>query len=131
MADILQVKSDLKSLKMAIKAIDAIMDAENKHIKRLELLKFMGEDNFTKEQIEKTESILKRLDAAKYISEANKIEAKYMGIINSLDPLDKTIILDGYINGNPYWKIGMRVGYSEEGIRKRVAKIIKLIAEKV
>lgn len=130
MADILQVKSDLKNLKKAIKAIDAIMDAENKHIKRLELLKFLGQDEFTREETERTERILKTYDASKYISEANKIEEKYMGIINTLDPLDKTIILDGYINGNPYWKIGMRVGYSEEGIRKRVAKIIKLIAEK-
>ena len=131
MTDILRVKSDLKKLKKAIKVIDSVMEAENKHIKRLELLKFMGQDDFTKEEIERTERILESLNASEYIKEANRIEEKYMSVINTLEPLDKTIILDGYINGNPYWKIGMRIGYSEEGVRKRVAKIVKEIAEKV
>ena len=131
MADILRVKSDLKNLRKAIKIIDAVMEAENKHIKRLELLKFLGQDEFTREEIERTERILQCYDAAKYISEANRLEEKYMGVINALEPIDRTIVLEGYINGNPYWKIGMKIGYSEEGIRKRMAKIIKQIAENI
>ena len=51
-----------------------------------------------------------------------------MEAINKLEPFDKTIILDGYINGKAYWKIGRDIGYTERGVQKRVSIAIELIA---
>ena len=56
------------------------------------------------------------------------LESLYMEAISKLEPLDRTIILDGYINGKAYWKIGRDIGYTEVGIQKRVNKIIEILA---
>jgi len=52
-----------------------------------------------------------------------------MDAISKLDPLDRTIILDGYINGKPYWKIGRDIGYTERGVQKRIGAIIEKLAK--
>ena len=63
-----------------------------------------------------------------YIKEATDIEAKYMSAINQLDPLDKAIVLDNLVNGIPYWKIGLKLGYTEDGIKKRINKAIRKLS---
>lgn len=73
--------------------------------------------------------MLATLDTAKYIQRATELESRYIEAINKLDPLDKTIILDGYVNGKAYWKIGRDIGYTKEGVQKRVNKIIERLAE--
>ena len=80
------------------------------------------------ELIEKELAHLDSLPICKEIEKAREIEEKYMGAIMELDPIEKSIIVDTYINGVPYWKIGIELGYSEEGVRKRLAKAIKSIA---
>ena len=63
-----------------------------------------------------------------YVEEAEKLEKKYMEAICSLDPIDKTIMLESLINGEPYWKIGLKLGYTEEAVRKRKDRIIRKMA---
>ena len=80
------------------------------------------------ELIKKEQQLLSSLDFATKIDKALSLEEKYMGIIASLDPLDRDIIVDAYIKGLPYWKIGLNIGYSDEGVRKKISKITKAIA---
>ena len=84
-----------------------------------------------KADITKIQDIISKLDIENYIKRATEIECKYWEAINSLPPLDKTIILDGYINGTPYWKLVNKLNYSEDAIKKRIPKIIENIAEAI
>lgn len=125
----MRVRRDLRNLRKLTHSIEVSLQVKERHEKRLVWLK---ERPITKEvnsDIEQIEKVLATLDIEKYISKATAIEAKYMEAINKLEPFDKTIILDGYINGKAYWKIGQDIGYSVDGIKKRVSKIIEKISE--
>ena len=43
-----------------------------------------------------------------------------MAAIGRLDALERMVIIEGYINGKPYWKIGKEMGYSERSIQNKV-----------
>ncbi len=123
-----EVKKDLKNLKSYTHAISKLKETQETHIMRIKMLERMEENPKIKTIIKRERELLSTLDVATKISEAQAIEEKYMDIIMALDPFDRSIILDAYINGLPYWKIGMSIGYSEEGVRKKISKIIKSIA---
>lgn len=127
----MRVKRDLRNLRKLTHSIEVSLQVKERHEKRLAWLKERQPTKEVKSDIEQIEKVLATLDMEKYINKATAIEAKYMEAINKLEPFDKTIILDGYINGKAYWKIGQEIGYSVDGIKKRVAKIIKKIGENV
>ena len=123
-----EVKKDLKNLRLYNRSISKLKELMTTHEMRIKMLEKMGENERIKGIIAKERSLLSSLDFATKIDNALSLEEKYMGFITSLDPLDRDIIIDAYINGLPYWKIGLEIGYSEEGVRKKVSKIIKEIA---
>lgn len=123
-----EVKRDLKSLKNYTLAINKLRETQETHIMRIKMLEKMQKSEKINSIIERERKLLSDLDIATKISEAQEIEEKYMKTILSLSPLDRSIILDAYINGQAYWKIGVAIGYSEEGVRKKISKIIKNIA---
>lgn len=123
MVDIEIIKRDLRQLRLVTHSIEAFMTMKDKHEKRLEYLSGQEVD----EEKKRIEELLKRIDIQGYIVRATSLEEKYMAAIDKLDPLDKKIIVDGYINGRAYFKIGRDIGYTEAGIRKRLDKIFKQI----
>ena len=124
-----QIRQELKLLKKIQHSIDTLIEVENSHKQRLEVLLTKKQTDSVKEDIVKIKDIISNLGTEQYIRRATEIETKYWSAINSLSPIDKTIILDGYINGTQYWKIGNKVGYSERSIQRRVPEIIKIIAD--
>ena len=124
----MRVKRDLRNLRKLTHSIEVSLQVKERHEKRLAWLKERQPTKEVKSGIEQIEKVLATLDIEKYISKATAIEAKYMESINKLEPFDKTIILDGYINGKAYWKIGRDIGYTERGVQKRVSIAIELIA---
>ena len=117
----MRVKRDLRNLRKLTHSIEVSLQVKERHEKRLAWLKERQPTKEVKSDIEQIEKVLATLDIEKYISKATAIEAKYMEAINKLEPFDKTIILDGYINGKAYWKIGRDIGYTERGVQKRVS----------
>lgn len=105
------------------------MQVKERHEKRLEILQQQKQTREVVEDIQRIKKVLSTLNIPRFIQRAAALEEKYIEAINRLDPLDKTIILDGYINGTAYWKIGRNIGYSEAGVKNRVKKIIEQIAE--
>ena len=81
------------------------------------------------DEIVKVEKVLSTLHIEENIKKATEIELRYVEAINKLEPLDKVIVLDGYINGKAYWKIGRDIGYTERGIQKRVTIIFEKLAK--
>lgn len=129
MKEINEVKKDLRELKRQTHAIKQLECAQKTHLARIKLLMGMEENERIKALIEKERASLASLNVADVVSGACEIEEKYMEAINALPLVDRGIIVDAFINGTPYWKIGLSVGYSEEGVRKKVSKIISAIAK--
>lgn len=124
-----KIKRDLRLLRKITHSIEVSLTVEKRHKERLEILRKQEQTEEVKQNIADIEAVLASLDTAKYIQRATELESRYIEAINKLDPLDKTIILDGYVNGKAYWKIGRDIGYTEVGIQKRVNKIIEILAK--
>lgn len=124
-----KIKRDLRLLRKITHSIEVSLTVEKRHKERLEVLRKQQQTEEVKQNIADIEAVLATLDTAKYIQRATELELRYIEAINKLDPLDKTIILDGYVNGKAYWKIGRDIGYTEVGIQKRVNKIIEILAK--
>lgn len=131
MAKIETVKKELRSLKNTNAIIRALERTQLSHIKRIEMLRRLDPSPQVLEAIKREEAMLGQLNISKYINESRTTEERYIDAINTLEPVDKAIILDSYINGRAYWQIGQKIGFSEEGVRKRVKKIISTLADKV
>lgn len=125
-----EVKKDLRELRKYTHAIKQIEMAQRTHLARIKLLEGL-ESEKARALIENERRLLSLTDPTSEIERACAIEEKYMSAINALPLVDKGIIVDAFINGTPYWKIGLAVGYSEEGVRKMVSKIISKIAQTV
>lgn len=126
---ILTIKQDLRQLRKLTHSIEAYLEMEKRHKARLELLKTIPKQETSILEIDKIEKILKSINVKKHIEQASMLEEKYMKAIDKLDPLDKTIIIEGYINGKAYWKLGKEIGYSTTGIQNRINVIIRQIAK--
>ena len=123
-----EVKKDLKNLKSYTAAINKLKSAQETHLMRIKMLERMTPKESTARIIEKERELLESLDVSIKIEQAQAIEEKYMSAILSLDMLDRNIMIDTYITGLTHWKVGLANGYSEEGIRKKISKIIKKLA---
>lgn len=123
------IKQDLRQLRKLSHSIEAYLEMEKRRKARLELLKTIPRQEVDLLEINKIEKILKSINVKKHIEQASSLEEKYMRAIDKLDPLDKTIILEGYINGKAYWKLGKEIGYSTTGIQNRINVIIRQIAK--
>lgn len=123
-----KIKKDLRRLSKLSHSIEVSLTIKERHEKRRELLLQEEQTEETIGEISKIDRVLSSLHIQEYIKEATALEERYMGAISRLEPLDKTIILDGYINGKAYWKIGRDIGYTEDGVKKRVKKSIEKLA---
>jgi DNA-directed RNA polymerase specialized sigma24 family protein len=125
---ILKVKHDLRQLRKITHSIEVSIQVKERHEKRLEILrKSPTLDGI--DEIRGIEKVLSTLHIEESIRRATELELAYAEAIQALEPLDKTIILDGYINGKPYWKIGRDIGYTERGVQKRINVVIEKLAE--
>lgn len=123
-----KVKSDLRRLRKITHSITIAMECKQNHERRLEVLRNGRKTQETIEEIKKLEEVLGSLHIEENIKKATALESLYMEAIDKLEGFDKIIIIDGYINGKAYWKIGRDIGYTEVGIRKRVEKAIEKLA---
>lgn len=123
-----RIKQDLRQLKKTAHAIEGLCKLQATHQRRIDMLKRLKGVCGVEEAIEREMQFIRQLDIPGKLQEAREIEEKYLKIIESLEPIDKAIIIDSYLNGVPYWKIGDKLGFSEEGVRKRIQRALKKLA---
>ena len=128
MKGINEVKKDLRELKKHAHAIEKLRSVQSTHLARIKMLEKMNQSEKTREIIENEMRHIELLPISEEIESARKLEEKYMGAISRLGPIEKSIVIDTYINGIPYWKVGAELNYSEEGVRKRLSKAIREIS---
>lgn len=126
---IAKIKKDLRRLRRITHSVDVVLQVKERHDKRIS---YLEREKPTKENIEEAQKIRKNLASLRIddiIKEATTLESLYMEAISKLEPIDRIIIIDGYINGKAYWKIGKEIGYSERGIQKRASIIFEKISK--
>ena len=117
----------MRQLRKITHNIEVSLQVKERHEKRLAILQQKSTQEF-EEEISKIKQVLSTLKIEESIKKATALELKYSEAISKLDSLDKVIILDGYINGKAYWKIGRDIGYTEAGVQKRIKKIFEKLA---
>ncbi|MBQ7226540.1 MAG: hypothetical protein IJX02_08095 [Clostridia bacterium] len=125
------VKRDLRALKQSSHALKRLIETQGRYFVRINVLEAMPKDEKTEALLENERKIVEALKIKESIERAEELEEKYMSAVSSLGLRDKAMVLDCYLNGMPYWKIGMEYGFSEEGARKHLDRLIKKIAEKI
>lgn len=123
-----QVREELRQLRFLNRSIDTALQVKKNHEERLLALREREQTEEIKSIIGRIEASLKIFDITEEIRKAAELEMRYMKVIERLDRLDRIILLDGYINGTPYWRVGKKIGYSERGVQRRLANIIRRIA---
>ena len=131
MKGINEVKKDLRELKCQMHALRSLEVASKTHEMRIKLLACLPKSEKTAALLENEEQLIRKIDASGALLRAEQLELYYIDAINKLSPTDKSIIVDTFLNGLPYWKIGAELGFSEETIRKRVNKAILEIAKTI
>ena len=122
------VKADLKELKNTVHLINAMLKAKNDYLYKIKTLSHLNRIK-AKEEAQRLKKVMELMKIEEYVSMASKIQTKYMDAIGSLDVISRAIAIDYFINGTPAWKIACSLNFSEEGIRKRLTKIVSKIAE--
>lgn len=131
MANANKVRQDLRQLKINTHAINALQRAYETHKRRIKMLEGLEENSYRAKVIKREKSKLASLKFEEQIEALTDLELKYMHLIEGLPALEKSIIVDCFINGKSYWQIGLGLGYTEEGVRKKVGVIIKRLASQM
>ena len=129
MKGINEVKKDLRELKKHVHALRRLEVACKTHEMRIKLLSTLKQTERTRELIRVERELIQAIDIGGAFDSAQRLELYYIDKINKLCPTDKSIMVDAFLNGVPYWKIGIDLGFSEETIRKRVDRITGQIAK--
>lgn len=122
-----QVRSDLRELRHVGRSVEISIDTKERLLRRIRYL----EEQDRKEEIAEVEKLIEKMRIDEQIAKVTELELKYMSAINSLGVIDRTIIIEGYVHGRAFWKIGQDIGYSVEGIKARAKKSIVKIAKEM
>ena len=124
-----KIKKDLRRLRNITHSIEVLLKVKEMQEKRISYLEWERPVIGSNEEAEKIRENQAALKIYENIKEVTTLESEYIEAISKLEPLDRTIILDGYINGKAYWKIGREIGYTEAGVKKRMQKIFEKLAD--
>lgn len=123
------IRRELRTLRHLSRAIDAQMEAERRHSSRLAWLRTQPPTAAVRREIARLEALMSTCTLPHDIAAATAMEERYRAAMATLDPLDRLILTDSCINGRAQWKVGQTVGYSAEGVQKRLRKIVCRMAE--
>ena len=115
-----------RDLRRLTHSIDTMLTLRDNHERYMSYLSTRGPE--AQGEIERIKRLIDGLKIEESISKINELETRYMGAIGQLEPLERTVIIEGYINGKPYWKIGKELGYSERSIQAKVNAGIEKLA---
>lgn len=129
MATVEKVRSELRQLRKLSHAIDSGIRANS----RLE--RYINTISETEGEGTHIAELKKRLCSQRQTTEgftkdAVALALKYTDeILNLRDVTDRTIATEAFLNGKTYIAIAQGIGFSEDGIKKRIKKIIVKIAK--
>ena len=123
----IQIHNDLNRLKELAKKIQYFADAE---LKLNKLCVVIEQSSASQKAKSRFNSCIKKVSLQKHLEEFNDLMTKYSSLAKKhLDPLERAIFIDAYINGATLKEIAEKTYYSESGIKKKLDKIIIKLAK--
>ena len=121
-----QVHSDLNRLKELSHKIQYFADAE---LKLNKLCVVIEQSSASQRAKSRFNSCIKKISLQKHLEEYNDLMTKYSSLAKErLEPLERAIFIDAYINGATLKEIAEKAHYSESGVKKKLDKIIIKLA---
>lgn len=124
-----EIRRDLRELRRLTHSIESMLTLRDNHTRRITYLRTCGPGAAA--EIERINAMLESLKIKEAIAKANELEARYMGTIGRLDASLRTVIIEGYINGKPYWKIGKEMGYSERSVQAKANAALEKLSKMI
>lgn len=122
------VKAELNELKLLAQKIKSIIEAQ-KTFDKLQS-DVLSCDVISTEAKKRFAKKCSKISLQKTIDRYTALAEKYSNLIKELSDFEQAIFIEAYINGTTCVNIALKFDYSEEGIRKRLKKIIIKIAER-
>ena len=121
----------MRALKSTSHAIQRIIEAQGIHFFRIKALEGLPRSAKTEALVAKEMELIKGFGLEEEIEKSERLESFYSEALAQLDVLDRAILLDFYLKGDACYKVAMEYGFSEGGLRKRIDRTVKQIAEKI
>lgn len=117
-----QVHNDLNRLKELSHKIQYFAEAEFMLSRLSNVVEHSSASSKAKSRFN---SCIKKVSLQKHLEEFNDLMTRYSSLAKKhLDPLERAIFIDTYINGATLKEIAEKTYYSESGIKKKLDKII-------
>lgn len=121
-----QIHNDLNRLKELSKKIQYCADAELKLSKFYNAVKKSSASEKAKSRFYHS---IEKVSLRKHLEEFNDLMTKYSSLAKKhLDPLERAIFIDTYINGALLSEIAKKTHYSVSSIKKKLDKIISKLS---
>ena len=115
-------RNDLNRLKELSHKIQYFAEAELKLNKLCVVIEHSSASSKAKSRFN---GCIKKVSLQKHLEEFNDLMIKYSSLAKErLEPLERAIFIDAYINGATLKEIAEKTYYSESGIKKKLDKII-------
>lgn len=124
-----ELKIELKQFRLSQTINKALLQTNDNYKKRIEELSSKLPNVDVQKEIIELKILLKTLDVESYVYEDIEKKTRYMKAIKLLDKIDQYLIVEHFINHAPYWKIGKQLYYSEEWVRRRMPKSLKILCD--
>lgn len=115
-----EIKQDLRALSKKAQCISTLLQAIDVHHKCSELAG-------TQQSERQLESIMKSLE--RNIEDFTRLEVEYMRYIARLEPTQKVVLIDHYINAEPLWRTANKFGYTDRHLCRYINEAVLNIAE--
>ena len=126
-----KIKRELRAVKKSSHAIGRLIEHQGLHFTRIRALEALPKDEERDAIIERERELIEKMGLEELISQNEEMEKKYEKALESLSLRDRAMMKDCYFGGMPYWKIAMEYGFSEEGARKHLEKLVVKISKVV
>ena len=122
-----QVHNDLNRLKELSKKIQYFADAELKLSKFYNAVEKSSASEKAKSRFYHS---IEKVSLRKHLEEFNDLMIKYSSLAKErLEPLERAIFIDAYINGATLEEIAQKTYYSVSSIKKKLNKIIEKLSK--
>lgn len=122
-----QVHNDLNRLKELSKKIQFYADAELKLNKLCVIIEHSSASEKAKSRFYHS---IEKVSLRKHLEEFNDLMTKYSSLAKKhLDPLERAIFIDTYINGTALEEIAQKTYYSVSSIKKKLNKITEKLSK--
>lgn len=114
-----EVKRDLRAISKKAQSVATMLQAIDRHRKCSDVMDTSQSENGL-------EIITSALENS--VEGLINLELKYIGLIERLEPTQRAVLIDHYINAEPLWKTANRFGYADRHLCRYLNEAILNIA---